>query len=108
MDWCIFAPVIEKAFSDPDRERSKGGCPPFDRLMMFKLLVLQGIYNLSDDQMEFQITDRKSFQRFLGLKISYRVPDSKTIWNYRETLVQKGVIVLLFKAFIVLDVLCYL
>jgi len=49
--------------------------------------------------MEYQITDRLSFKRFLGLKASDRVPDSKTIWKFRETLMQGNVIEALFLRF---------
>jgi len=73
--------------------------PPYNRVMMFKLLILQSLYNLSDDQMEFQITDRLSFKRFLGLKSSDRVPESKTVWKFRETLIQEGIIEALFYRF---------
>jgi len=66
---------------------------------MFKLLILQSLYNLSDDQMEFQIIDRLSFKRFLGFKSSDRVLDSKTIWKFRETLIEEGVIEALFFRF---------
>lgn len=52
---------------------------PFDNVMMFKLLVLQRLFNLSDDQTEYQITDRIRFQRFLGLSLGDKVPDAKTI-----------------------------
>lgn len=99
IEWDIFSPVLERAFANPDRKKSKGGRPPFNKLMMFKILVLQGVYNLSDDQMEFQIIDRRSFQRFLGLKISDKIPDSKTIWHYRESLIQREVIGQLFDQF---------
>jgi len=57
------------------------------------------LYNLSDDQLEFQIVDRSSFKRFLGLKKSDKVPDSKTFWLFREQLIEKGVILGLFKIF---------
>jgi IS5 family transposase len=53
---------------------------------MFKVLVLQHFYNLSDDQTEFQIRDRYSFCRFLGLSPEGKVPDAKTIWVFRERL----------------------
>ena len=54
--------------------------------MMLKALLLQRLYNLSDEQMEYQINDRLSFRRFLGLKLSERVPDCNTLWNFRERL----------------------
>ena len=60
--------------------------------MMFKILILQRYYNLSDDQTEYQIFDRLSFMRFLDLKLSDKLPDSKTIWLFRETLIKNGVI----------------
>ena len=83
----------------PTGARSKMGRPPFDRVMMFKLLFLQSLYNLSDDQVEYQITDRRSFMRFLGLKSSDKIPDSKTIWKFREMLIQEKVVEVLFYRF---------
>ena len=99
IDWELFSHILNQAFIDSDKDATKGGRPPFDLMMMFKIQILQGIYNLSDDQMEYQITDRRSFMRFLGLKISDKVPDSKTIWYFRETLIEKGVIEKLFERF---------
>ncbi|HHE33224.1 MAG TPA: transposase, partial [Chlorobaculum parvum] len=98
IDWQLFAPILEVAFTKPSNRKSMGR-PPFDRLMMFKLLILQSLYNLSDDQTEYQMTDRLSFKRFLGLKSSDKVPDSKTIWKFRETLIQEEVIEALFFRF---------
>ena len=95
IDWQLFAPILDVVFNKPKNSNNVGR-PPFDRLMMFKLLILQSLYNLSDDHVEYQITDRLSFKRFLGLKSSDRVPDSKTIWKFRETLIQEEVIEALF------------
>lgn len=66
---------------------------------MFKILVLQALYNLSGDQAEFVIQDRLSFMRFLGLSLSEKVPDAKTIWLFRENLVRAGAIDNLFARF---------
>lgn len=99
IDWNIFLPILDEAFAKNTQEINQGGRPSFDLLMMFKIQILQGIYNLSDDQAEFQITDRLSFMRFLNLKMSDKVPDSKTIWNFRESLIEKGVIEKLFERF---------
>jgi len=55
---------------------------------MFKTLVLSALYNLSDDQIEYQVRDRLSFMRFLGLGLGDRVPDAKTVWLYRDALAQ--------------------
>lgn len=77
-----------------------GGRPPYDYVLMFKILILQRYYNLSDDQVEYQINDRMSFMRFLDLTISDDIPDSKTIWNFREQLIELEVIESLFGIFI--------
>jgi IS5 family transposase len=66
---------------------------------MFKILILDSLYNLSDDQLEFQIRDRLSFMRFLGLNLGDRVPDAKTIWLFREELTEAGLIKKLFEQF---------
>jgi IS5 family transposase len=65
---------------------------------MFKVLVLQSLYNLSDERIEFQIRDRLSFMRFLDLTLGDAVPDEKTIWLFREQLTEAGVIKRLFKS----------
>ena len=99
IDWNIFRMPIEKTFENEVHDKSKGGRPPFDKLMMFKALIIQSLYNLSDDQLEYQIIDRASFKRFLALKKSDKVPDSKTFWHFREQLIEKDVILELFKVF---------
>ena len=99
IDWKVFESCINKAFMDEVRDLSKGGRPPFDKLLLFKSLLIQSLHNLSDDQLEYQINDRASFKRFLGLKKSDKVPDSKTFWSFREQLIGKNVIHGLFKTF---------
>ena len=68
--------------------KSRAGRNPMDAIVMFKTLVLSALYNLSDDQIEYQVRDRLSFMRFLGLGLEDRVPDAKTVWLYREGLAQ--------------------
>jgi len=97
INWEMFRPIITPVFEK--EERGIGGRPSFDYIMMFKILVLQRYYNLSDDQIEFQILDRTTFMRFLDLEISDKVPDSKTIWLYRENLTEQGIIEKLFTRF---------
>lgn len=70
--------------------KSSAGRNQFDNVMMFKVLVLQKLFNLSDDQTEYQNTDRISFQRFLSLSLEEKVPDAKTIWLFRNTLWLQG------------------
>lgn len=79
-----------------DVEKSKGGRPAYDAVLMFKILILQRYYNVSDDAIEYAILDRLSFMRFLGLGINSPVPDSKTIWLFRDTLRKLGLIEQLF------------
>lgn len=97
--WTMFKPALEDAFDSKSKDPSKGGRPPFDRLMLFKALIIQALYNISDDQLEYQITDRASFKRFLGIKISDKVPDSKTFWAFREHLINCGTTDKLFGIF---------
>src|SRR5271154_6513279 len=78
---------------------SEGGRPPFDPVMMFKILVIQATNNLSDERAEFLINDRLSFMRFLGLGLAERIPDARTIWLFREKLTKAGAIKTLFERF---------
>ena len=90
IDFESFRPILEKATVQPST--IKGGRPPFDRVMLFKALVLQKLYGLSDEQLEYQITDRLSFMRFLDLTLADKVPDQKTFWFFRDALTKTGVI----------------
>lgn len=84
VDFEVFRGDLEQALSRSDR--SKGGRPPYDPVLMFKVLVLQTLYTLSDDQTEYQLKDRLSFMRFVGLALHDPAPDAKTIWLFREQL----------------------
>jgi transposase, IS5 family len=97
IDWTIFREDLERAVEK--EARGPGGRPRHDVVMMCKVLVLQRYYNLSDEQTEYQINDRLSFQKFLGLTLSDSVPDQKTIWLFREVLIRKGQIKPLFRRF---------
>jgi len=97
VDWKLFRPLLEVV---RDKERkSNAGRKPFDVVLMFKALILQSLYNLSDEQTEFQIRDRLSFMRFLDLSLGDDVPDAKTIWLFREQLTETGVIEKAFDQF---------
>ena len=97
IDWRIFVPILDMALRK--EAKGPGGRPSYDSLLMFKILILQRYYNVSDEQMQYQITDRLSFQRFLGLRLEDRVPDQKTIWLFRDTLTKSEAIEPLFDAF---------
>jgi IS5 family transposase len=83
--WDAFRPQLRLARIRSTR-KSNAGRKPYDDVLMFKVLVLQALYNLSDDQTEYQIKDRLSFRRFLNLGMNEPVPDAKTIWLFREHL----------------------
>lgn len=90
IDFELFRPLLETGLST--LAKGKGGRPPYDYVLLFKILILQRYYNLSDDQTEYQINDRMSFMRFLNLTIADDIPDSKTVWNFRERLIDLDLI----------------
>ena len=98
--WEEFRPTLERVWRKPAAERkSRAGRKPMDAVLMFKTLVLSALYNLSDDQIEYQVRDRLSFMRFPGLGLEDRVPDARTVWLYREGLAQAGMVEALFAQF---------
>ena len=90
--------LISEAIEAAAPREAKTGRPPFPTELMTRILVIQQLFNLSDDQMEFQLLDRLSFQRFVGLRRSSQIPDSKTLWFFRERLIQAGAEAVIFKA----------
>ena len=97
VDFEIFRPALEGAVARADR--SKGGRPPFDHVLMFKVLILQAMHSLSDERCEYLIKDRLSFMRFLGLGLADVVPDANTIWTFREALKRADAVDGLFRRF---------
>ncbi len=96
VDFAALAAEIDEAAARPGRER--GGRPPFPMELMVRVLVVQQLYNLSDEQMEFQLPDRLSFQRFVGLRQSSQAPDRTTIWTFKERLIKAGAAERIFEA----------
>ncbi len=96
INWEEFRPTF-KGFRT--YERANMGRPPYDDILMLKILILQQLYNLSDDQTEFMIRDRFSFLRFLGLSHHSNIPDAKTIWLFREKIKEVGLEKKLFDKF---------
>ena len=84
IDWEQFRPILERARRKPGK--STAGAKGYDVVLLFKALILQSLYNLSDQALEFQIPGRYSFSRFLGLHAASKVPDATTIWLFRENL----------------------
>ena len=97
VDFNQFRPELERAVRRSDG--SKGGRPGFDRVLMFKVLLLQAMHGLSDERCEYLIKDRLSFMRFLGLGLADPVPDANTIWTFREALKRAGAVEALFARF---------
>ena len=97
IDFEMFRESIESVFEKP--RRSNAGRKQLDAVFMFKILILQRLYNLSDEQMEFQINDRLSFCRFLGLHLGGSAPDYTAIWKFRDALAKAGAVKGLFDLF---------
>jgi len=98
VNWENFRPTLNKALRKTE-PKGPGGRPAFDPVMKFKLLVLQSLYNLSDGELEFQVEDRATFRAFAGLGADDVVPDEKTIWEFRNRLVEANVMKKLFDRF---------
>lgn len=97
IDFGMFRPQLETVLRK--ERKSAAGRKPYDEVLMFKILILQRLYNLSDEQTEYQINDRHSFQRFLGLHLGETVPDFSTVWLFREALTTAEAIKPLFEQF---------
>jgi IS5 family transposase len=82
-----------------ENKKKNAVAKPYDIVMMFKILILQRYYGLGDTQIEYQILDRLSFKKFLGLESGDKVPDEKTVWAFREKLTQKGLVEEIFVLF---------
>ena len=96
--WERFRKPVERVMREAN-PKGPGGRPPNDAVVMVKTLILRELYQLSDDAMEYQILDRLSFQRFLGLSLSDDPPDAKAIWHYRNELTKNGGIKKMFALF---------
>lgn len=97
IDWRLFAALLVEITTKP--RKNAAGRKPFDRVMLFKMLILQRMNNLSDERLEYQVRDRLSFMRFLGLDLSGTVPDAKTMWAFREEIKENNLIERLFARF---------
>jgi IS5 family transposase len=97
IDFEMFRSLQEKSLNK--ESKGAGGRPPYDYVLMFKIMILQRYYNLWDDQVEYQINDRMSFMRFLSLTPADDIPDSRTVWHFREQLIDRGVVEKLFELF---------
>ena len=88
IEWEIFREPIRRRIRKEDY--SKGGRPPTDEILMFKITLLQDWNHISNDNAEYMINDRLSFQRFLGMELGEKAPDANTIWLFKEQLGKEG------------------
>jgi IS5 family transposase len=90
IDWEIFRHSIRRRVRKADY--SKGGRPPLDEILMFKITLLQDWNNTSDDNTEYLVNCRLDWQRFLGMELGEKSPDAKTIWLFKEQLGKDGLL----------------
>jgi IS5 family transposase len=95
VDFEMFRPVLARVLGE--RLRWKGGRPPFDPVLKFRMLVLQSLHGLSLEQTEYLVRDRLSWMRFCQLGPEDRVPDANTLWDFREALIRAGALDNLFE-----------
>lgn len=97
VEWETFRPLLEQIHDKP--RKSHAGRKPIDVIVMFKLLILQQLYNISDEELEYQVSDRLSFMQFLGFGLADEVPDATTMWLFRKQLSKQQLIEALFEQF---------
>jgi IS5 family transposase len=98
--WESFRAEIEAVTrAKPQERKSAAGRKAYDAILMFRILVLQTLHNLADEQLEYLIRDRLSFMRFLDLGLEDPVPDATTVWLFREALAKAGLVAKLFALF---------
>ena len=95
--WESFRPLLDKGYEH--ERKSNAGRKRIDPLILFKMLVLQQLFNLSDEELEFQVNDRRSFEEFVGLGVMNSIPDATTVTFFRERLRKARVIEVLFEMF---------
>ena len=98
IDFELFRELLESKLTNKTK-KNNAGAKPFDIIMMFKIIILQRYYGLGDTQIEYQILDRLSFKKFLGLESGDKVPDEKTVWAFREKLTTEALVEDMFLLF---------
>ena len=95
--WESFHPLLEKGYAQ--ERKSNAGRKRIDPLILFKMLVLQQLFNLSDQELEFQVNDKRSLENFVGPGVMNSIPDTTTVAFFRDRLLKAGVIEELFEMF---------
>lgn len=99
IDWAALVAVADRVWRAGAEKKAPCGPKPWSSEIMLRVLVLKRLYNLSDEQAEFQIRDRISFQSFVGVGLGASVPDSRTIWLYADQLAKADAARELFDVF---------
>lgn len=103
VDFSIFEDIYHIAYPKRDKPTKKNprnaGRKPIKPSIIIKIIFLKKLFNLSNEQAEFQITDRHSFQRFVGINANASAPDFTTIWKHENTLSELGLIDRMFERF---------
>ena len=95
--WETFRPLLNQIHEKV--RKSQAGRNPTDVVVLFKMLVLQQLHNISDEGLEYQVNDRLSFMQFLGFDLMNEVPDATTVWLFRKHLRDAGLVEALFEQF---------
>jgi transposase, IS5 family len=99
VDFASLVAVADKIWRASSESKDARGRKPWSSELMLRVLLLKRLYNLSDEQTEYQLRDRLSFLRFARLGLGSPVPDSRTIWLYGEMLAKADGARQLFDAF---------
>ena len=96
--WETFRPLLNQ-IHEKVRKSQAVLRKPTDVVVLFKMLVLQQLHNISDEGLEYQVNDRLSFMQFLGFDLMSDVPDATTVWLFRKHLRDAGLVEALFEQF---------
>lgn len=88
IDFAALAEEVDRVVPRP--VSPQGGRPPYPTETMVRILVLKRLYNLSDEQMEYQLLDRMSYKRFCGLANAVTIPDRTTVWTFENRIGESG------------------
>ena len=90
VDWAALTKVVNER-TGREASQPKGGRPPYPTEALIKIIILQQLYgNLSDEDTEYALLDRGSWQRFIGMADARDLPDARTIWHFKNQLAQTG------------------
>ena len=96
--WESFRALLDKGYTQ--ERKINAGRKRIDSLILFKMLVLQQLFNLSDEELEFQVNDRRSFEEFVGLGGMNNIPDATTVAFFRDRLRKAGAIEEMFEGYL--------